>query len=323
MMTENATTDSGPLWLSIEGKILDLSNSDFAADVREATVRRIAEDLGNSGVNVSRHAGNMLQLRSAIDARAEVGRPFLKDFNDATSALTLDDVIDAKAATVTLVRKLGEAWPLFKDLDRRPDILEIVEGTKLDLLVAKGVELPDDKGVRYLIEQGVVHATIIERLGVTADAIAEVEAAIATELAAIARVTELLADVEGKPDDDRARHLIENDVPEGSIVELAGIGQAVIDGVKEKMTEELAEKKRQEEKAAAKKKAEAEGPSLDDIPADKMLEHIEAIREIMEFSDQPDEIRTMCEQSNIPKSLVEIAVSDADRLDELEKATQG
>jgi len=137
MMTENATADSKPLWLSIEGKILELSDSDFAADAREGTVRRIAQDFDSSGVNVSRHAGNMLLLRSALDARAEVGRPFLKDFNDATTELTLDDVIDTKTATVTLVRKVGEAWPLFKDLDRRPDILEIVEGTKLDLLVAK------------------------------------------------------------------------------------------------------------------------------------------------------------------------------------------
>jgi len=136
-------------------------------------------------------------------------------------------------------------------------------------------------------------------------------------------VNDLLAEVEGKSDEERAGHLIENDVPETSIAELAGISQSVIDGVKEQMAEELAEKKRQEEEAAAKKKAEAEGPSLDDIPADEMLEHIEAIREIMEFSDKPDEIRTMCEQSSIPKNLVEVAISDPDKLDELEKAAEG
>jgi hypothetical protein len=54
-----------------------------------------------------------------------------------------------------------------------------------------------------------------------------------------------------------------------------------------------------------------------------MLDHIEAIREIMEFSDQEDEIRTMCEQSSIPKSLVEVAISDPDKLDELEQAAGG
>ena len=55
------------------------------------------------------------------------------------------------------------------------------------------------------------------------------------------------------------------------------------------------------------KKAAAEGPSLDAIPAEEMLAYIESIREIMEFSDDPAEIATMCEQSNIPKALVEIA----------------
>jgi hypothetical protein len=54
-----------------------------------------------------------------------------------------------------------------------------------------------------------------------------------------------------------------------------------------------------------------------------MLEHIESIREIMEFSDQEKEIRIMCEQSAIPKSLVDIAVSEPDRLDELEKKAEG
>jgi hypothetical protein len=54
-----------------------------------------------------------------------------------------------------------------------------------------------------------------------------------------------------------------------------------------------------------------------------MLEHIEAIREIMEFSDVADEIRQMCEQSNIPKSLVDVAVSEPDKLDELEQTAEG
>ena len=54
-----------------------------------------------------------------------------------------------------------------------------------------------------------------------------------------------------------------------------------------------------------------------------MLDHIEAIREIMEFSDQEKEIRVMCEQSAIPKALVEIAVSEPEKLDELEKQAEG
>jgi hypothetical protein len=89
------------------------------------------------------------------------------------------------------------------------------------------------------------------------------------------------------------------------------------------MEEELKEKQRLEEEAAARKKAEAAGPSLEEIPPDEMLDHIESIREIMEFSDQEKEIRVMCEQSAIPKALVDIAVSEPDKLDELEKEAEG
>ena len=83
------------------------------------------------------------------------------------------------------------------------------------------------------------------------------------------------------------------------------------------------EKERLAAEAAAKKKAEAEGPALEDIPPDQMIDHIDAIREIMEFSDQEKEIRVMCEQSAIPKALVDIAVSEPDKLDELEKQAEG
>ena len=89
------------------------------------------------------------------------------------------------------------------------------------------------------------------------------------------------------------------------------------------MEEELAEKQRLAEEEAARKKAEAEGPSLDDIPSDELVDFIDSIREIMEFSDVEKEIRTMCEQSAIPKALVDIAVSDPDKLDELEKKAEG
>jgi hypothetical protein len=56
---------------------------------------------------------------------------------------------------------------------------------------------------------------------------------------------------------------------------------------------------------------------------DEILGHIEAIREIQEFSDVEKEIRTMCEQSAIPKALVDIAVSDPDKFDALEKESGG
>ncbi|MFC1896585.1 hypothetical protein ACFL0Q_08015 [Thermodesulfobacteriota bacterium] len=89
------------------------------------------------------------------------------------------------------------------------------------------------------------------------------------------------------------------------------------------MEAELKEKQKLEEEAAARKKAEAAGPPLEEIPLDERLAHIEAIREILEFSDKEKEIRTMCEQSSIPKCLVDIAISEPDRLDELEKEAGG
>jgi hypothetical protein len=89
------------------------------------------------------------------------------------------------------------------------------------------------------------------------------------------------------------------------------------------MEVELAEKKRKEEELAAQKAAEEAGPSLENIDSDDMLEYIEGIREILEFSDVEKDIRTMCEQSSIPKALVDIVISDPDKLDELEKEAGG
>jgi hypothetical protein len=106
-------------------------------------------------------------------------------------------------------------------------------------------------------------------------------------------------------------------------MEMADVDQGVLDAVKKAMEEELKEKQRLAEEEAARKKKEAEGPSLEDMSSEDMLDHIESIREIMEFSDQEKEIRTMCEQSAIPKALVDIAVSDPDKLDELEKKAEG
>jgi hypothetical protein len=104
---------------------------------------------------------------------------------------------------------------------------------------------------------------------------------------------------------------------------MAQVGQDTINGVKKAMEAELKEKQRLEEEAAARKKEAVAGPSLEEIPPDEMLEHIEAIREIMEFSDKEKEIRVMCEQSSIPKCLVDIAVSEPERLDQLEKEAEG
>lgn len=322
-MTDGTATMSRPLWLLIEEKIAGLEGADLAADAKERTVHRLAGALDEAGFNVSRHAGNLMALRRALDARARIGRPMLHDFNEAIEALTLDGLANTYAAGMAVVRQVAAAWPEVADLDRRDDILEIVEARKLDLLVAKAKGMDGDKGARLLIAEGIAPATIIDRLGLTDAAFKAVTAAIAAEEAERVRIGKLMAEVADKAPLDQARHLITHDVADVDIVAVAGLDQSAIDGAREAMAEELREKQRKAEEAAAAKKAAAEGPALDAIPPEEMLEFIESIREIMEFSEDPDEIRTMCEQSSIPKSLVDAVVGNPDKLDELEKAAGG
>ncbi len=322
-MTDGTATMTRPLWLVIEEKIAGLSDADLADDARERTVHRLAGELDEVGFNVSRHAGNLIALRQAIGARARVGRPMLHEFNEAVEALTLDDLADTYVAGLAVVRKIGAAWPEIEDVDRRDGILEIVEGRKLDLLVAKAKAMDGDKGTRLLIAEGVDPATIMDRLELTDAAFNAVTAAIAAEEAERVRIGKLMAEVADKGPVDQAKQLITHDVDDADIVAVAGLEQSAIDAAREAMAEELREKQRKAEEAAAAKKAAAEGPALDAIPPEEMLEHIESIREIMEFSEDPDEIRTMCEQSNIPKSLVDAVVGNPDKLDELEKAAGG
>ena len=318
-----AATANQPLWLSIEAKIAELGSSDFDGGAKEGTVQKLAGNLDADGHNVSRHAANMLLLRRAVDERARVGRPLFTEYTAAIDALTLESVANPVQATISLAHNVGDDFPDFKDLDRRGDLRTIISGIRLDLLVAKASEIGDDKGVRYLIENDVAEETILDRLGIDQAKLDAVKEAIAAELAEIARVKGLLAEVEGQDDVTRTKHLITKDVSQEDIVSIAGLGQDLIDQANKAMEEEIKEKQRLAAEAEAAKKAAAEGPKLEDIPADEMAEHIEAIREIMEFSDDPDEIRTMCEQSNLPKALVEIAVTDAAKFDELEAAAEG
>jgi len=318
-----AASSNTPLWLSVETKIAELGSTDFDDNAREATVHKIADALDSQGYNVSHHAANMLLLRKAVGARAKVGRPLLNDFKAATEALTLDDVVNPTQATIAFAHRVGADFPDFLDLDRRGDLRTIINDIRLDLLVAKAKEEPDDKGIRFLMENGVAESTISSRMEIDEAKLQAVKDTIAAELAEIEHVKSLLKEVEGQDDVTRAKHLITNDVAEASILNIAGIAQDVIDQANKAMEAEIKEKARLAAEAEAAKKAAAEGPKIEDIPPDEMLEHIEAIREIMEFSDDPDEIRTMCEQSNLPKALVEIAVTDAAKLDELEAAAEG
>jgi hypothetical protein len=313
-----------PLWLLIEENILGLESQDLSGGNLEAAIQRIAGELDNEGYNVSHHGGNMLQLRWAMNETSKVGRPLMKDFNAVIAALTLEDVADPYLATDKIISDIGKAWPRLKRSERRPDVIRIVEKTKLDLLIAKANDMPGDEGIRFLIEKQVAPEVITDALGITGEKLEQVNTEMEKERAERARVAMLIEAVEGKSDEEKVKHLFENNVSEELIIEMAKVDQGAIDGAKQAMEAELLkEKQRLEEEAAAKKKAAAAGPALGDIPPDEMLDHIEAIREIMEFSDQEKEIRIMCEQSSIPKALVEIAVSEPDRLDELEKEAEG
>jgi hypothetical protein len=322
-MTTSDETKKKPLWLLIEENILELDSQDLSGENLEASIQRIAGELDNAGYNVSRHGGNMLQLRWAMNETRKVGRPLMKDFNTAVAALTLEDAADPYFATNKLIRDIGKTWPEFKRSERRPDVIRIVEKTKLDLLIAKAKGLPDDEGIRLLIEEQVAPEVITNALDITGEKLEQVNTEMEKERTERARVATLLEAVEGKSNEEKVKHLFAHNVSEKLIIEMAKVDRDAINGVKQAMEAELKEKQRLEEEAAARKKEEAAGPLLEQIPPDEMLEHIEAIREIMEFSDKEKEIRVMCEQSSIPKCLVDIAVSEPERLDELEKEAEG
>ncbi len=322
-MTTNDATAKKPLWLLIEERILQLDSQDLSGENLEASIQRIAGELDSAGYNVSRHGGNMIKLRFAVDKARKVGRPFMKDFNDAVLAFTLDDVVDPYVATTNLIDQLGDTWPELRSSERRPDVIEIVENIKLNLLIAKAKGLPDDQGIRLLIEEEVDFQVITKALEITEEKLEQVNEQIKKERAERARVASLLDKVADKTNEEKVRHLFEKDVSEELIMEMAKVDQGVLDAVKKAMEEELKEKQRLAEEEAARKKAEAKGPALEDIKPEDLLAYIESIREIMEFSGQEKEIRVMCEQSAIPKALVDIAVSEPDKLDELEKKAGG
>jgi len=322
-MTTQDAAEKKPLWLLIEEKILDVGTQELEGQNQEQAIQKIVKDLDGAGHNVSQNGGNLLKLRWAVKDMLKVKRPLMKDFNDALGALELDDVIDPQRATATLVAQVGETWPEMKRSERKADVLEIIEDKKLSLLIDKAKTLSTDEGVRLLLLEEVAHETITSALEISAEKCAEVNATVEAEKAERERVKKLLAEVEEASAEDQVKHLIKNKVADELIVELAGVEQTMLDGVNKAMEEEMKEQKRLEEEAAAKKAAEAAGPALDDIPDDEMVDYIESIREILEFSDQEKEIRAMCEQSEIPKSLVDVAVSDPDKLDELEEKAGG
>jgi hypothetical protein len=322
-MTTSEATEKKPLWLLIEDRIQQLDLQDISEANMEASIQKMAGELDGEGYNVSRHGGNLIQLRFAVNKARKVGKPMMRDFKAAISALTLEDVMDPYKAANNLLDQLGQTWPELKLAERRPDVIGIVEKTQLDLLITKAKGLSGDEGIRLLIEENVDFAIITEAMEIPEEKVEAVNELIKQERAERARVASLLEKVADKSNEEKVRHLFDHNVSEELIMEMAQIDQGVLDAVKKAMEEEIKEKQRLAEEEAARKKKEAEGPSLEDIPSDQMIDYIDAIREIMEFSEEEKEIRVMCEQSAIPKALVDIAVSEPDKLDELEKQAEG
>ena len=322
-MPENRNKGKEPLWMLIEKQIQKHSDDDFTEANSLATSRKIAEELDKTGYNVSKHGGNWMQLTAAVKARNRVGRPFMQDFNQAVSALGLDDMKDTYTTAMKIIADLGRDWPSFLASEHRADVDEIVGNKKIELMIARAKELSGEPGVRYLISESFEPQAIMEALGISEEEYKSVKSKADAELAEKARVQGLFAAVEDASEEDKIKHLLNKNAADELITEIGGIEQSAIDAVKKTMEEELAEKKRKEEELAAKKAAEAAGPALEDIDSDEMLEYIEGIREVQEFSDVEKDIRTMCEQSSIPKALVDIAISDPDKFDELEKKAGG
>jgi hypothetical protein len=322
-MPENRNEGKKPLWMLIEKQIQKYTDEDFTEANSLATARKIAEELDTTGYNVSKHGGNWMQLTAAVKARNRVGRPFMQDFNQAVSALGLDDIKDTYATAMKIISDLGRDWPSFLASKHRADVDEIIGNKKIELMIAMAKELSGEPGIRYLISESFEPQAIMEALGVSEEEYKSVKSKVDAELAEKARVQELFAAVVDASEEDKIKHLLNKNAADELITEIGGIEQSAIDAVKKAMKKELAEKKKKEEELAAKKAEEAAGPNLENIDSDDMLEYIEGIREVQEFSDVEKDIRTMCEQSSIPKALVDIAISDPDKLDELEKKAGG
>ena len=322
-MPENHLEGQKPLWLLIEKEIQNYKDGDFSDANSLKTTKKIAATLDETGYNVSKSAGNWLQLQKAVESRNTVGRPFIKDFDKAIADLKLDDIQDTYFTSMGIINNLGKDWPDFLKSENRSDVEDIVKNRKVELVTAKAKELGGEEGIRFLIAELFEAAKIIEIMGVSEDEYKTVQTKVDAEFAEIKRVKDLLVSAEDKSDDEKIKHLLNENVTDDLILEIGGFDQSALDKVKKAMEAELAEKKRKEEELAAQKAAEAAGPSLEDISSDDMLEYIEGIREILDFADSEKDIEIMCEQSSIPKALVEIAISDPDKLDELEKQAEG
>jgi len=238
-MITNDATEKKPLWLLIEENILALDSQALSEKNLEATIQRLAVELDKTGYNVSGHGGNMIELRWAVKDTIKAGKPLMKDLNTALAAFTLADVADPYLATNKLLGDIGQTWPKLKGAKYRPIVIDFVEKTKLDLLITKAKGLDGDNGIRLLIKEKVDPGVIIDAFEITDEKLKQVNADIKKELAERARVAKLIAAVDGKPTEEKVKHLIQQTVSEELIIEMAKVDQGVIDAVKKAMEEEL------------------------------------------------------------------------------------
>ena len=108
-MTTSEATTKKPLWLLMEERILQLDPQDLSGDKLESSIQRIAGELDNEGYNVSRHGGNLIKLRFAVDKARNAGKPLMKDFNAVVTAFSLEDVADPYAATNNIRSAFGSS----------------------------------------------------------------------------------------------------------------------------------------------------------------------------------------------------------------------
>jgi len=322
-MPENRLDGKQPLWLLIEKEIQNYKDDDFSDVKILETTKKIAAELDKTGYNVSKSGGNWLQLKTVVDKRKIVGRPFIKDFDKAVEALSLDDIENTYAAAMGIIRKIGKDFPYFLVPENRSEVDDIVRTKRIDLVAAKAKELDREEGIRLLLSETFEPKDIIDIMDVSENEYKEVEAKVDAELKEKKRVEDLLSSVAEAPEKEQITLLINEDVTDELILEIGGFEQSALDSIKKEMEEELAEKKRKEEELAAQRAAKAAGPALDEISPEDMLEYIEGLREILDLADSEVDIRIMAEQSSIPNTLVDIAVSDPDKLDELEKEAEG
>jgi len=261
-MTTNEATTQKPLWLLIEESFLELDPQSLSGGNLESSIQQIAGELDNAGYNVSKHGGNLLQLRWAMDDMVKVGRPLLKDLNAAVEAFTLEDVSDAYMTAAKLINDIGNTWPKLKESDRRAEVMRMVEETKLDLLIKKAKDLPGDDGIEMLIDEKVASDVITSALSISEEKLKEVNEEMEKRAAERARVETLLEAVDGKSDEEKVKHLFDNNVSEKLTIEIAKVDQSAIDAVKKAMEEEIKEKQRLADEAAARAgRTKGSGPS--------------------------------------------------------------